>query len=90
MSAVLFCALGAGIVVAFLMAQLDDTFFTLENLRESVTLPVLGSISRILTPLDRRLGLFRALGFATSMAGLLVTYGAIAFMLLHDIPLTIS
>jgi polysaccharide chain length determinant protein (PEP-CTERM system associated) len=90
MSAVLFCALGAGIVVAFLMAQLDDTFFTLENLRESVTLPVLGSISRILTPLDRRLGLFRALGFATSMAGLLVTYGAIAFMLLHDIPLIIS
>jgi len=90
MSAVLFCALGAGIVVAFLMAQLDDTFFTLENLRESVTLPVLGSISRILTPLDRRLGLFRALGFATSMAGLLATYGAIAFMLLHDIPLTIS
>jgi polysaccharide chain length determinant protein (PEP-CTERM system associated) len=90
MSAVLFCALGAGIVVAFLMAQLDDTFFTLENLRESVTLPVLGSISRILTPLDRRLALFRALGFATSMGALLVTYGAIAFMLLHDIPLTIS
>jgi polysaccharide chain length determinant protein (PEP-CTERM system associated) len=90
MSAVLLCALGAGVVVAFLMAQLDDTFFSLAHLRESVGLPVLGSISRILTPLDRRLRLFRTLGFAASMGALIVTYSAIAFMLLHDIPLAIS
>jgi polysaccharide chain length determinant protein (PEP-CTERM system associated) len=90
MSAVMFFALGGGLVVAFLMAQLDDTFFSVENLRDSVGLPVLGSISRILTPLDRRLRLFRTLGFAASMGGLLLTYGAIAVMLLRNIPLTLT
>jgi polysaccharide chain length determinant protein (PEP-CTERM system associated) len=90
MSAVMFCALGAGLVVAFLMAQLDDTFFSVENLRDSVGLPVLGSISRILTPLDRRLRLFRTLGFAASLGGLLLTYGAIAVMLLRNITLTLT
>jgi polysaccharide chain length determinant protein (PEP-CTERM system associated) len=90
MSAVMFFALGGGLVFAFLMAQLDDTFFSVENLRESVGLPVLGSISRILTPLDRRLRLFRTLGFAVSMGCLLLTYGAIAVMLLRNIPLTLT
>ncbi|SRR5216683_151226 len=90
MSAVLLGALGSGVVVAFLMAQLDDRFFTVENLRESVGLPVLGSISRVLTPLDRRVWLFRTIGFVTSMGALIMAYGAIAFMLMHDIPLTLS
>ncbi len=90
MSAVLLGALGAGVVIAFLMAQLDDTFFTVENVRESVALPVLGSISRVLTPFDRRLWLLRTIGFATSMAALIMAYGAIAFMLMHDISLTLS
>jgi polysaccharide chain length determinant protein (PEP-CTERM system associated) len=90
MSAVLFGALAAGGIAALLMAQLDDRFFTVENLRQSVGIPVLGSISRILTPFDRRLQLFRTIGFVASIAALLIGYGAIAFMLLHDIPLSMS
>jgi hypothetical protein len=72
------------------MAQLDDTFFSVENLRDSVGLPVLGTITRILTPLHPRLRFLRPIGFAAAMGGLILTYGAIAVMLLRNIPLTIT
>ncbi len=84
MSLVLLGSLGAGLAVAFLMSQLDDTFINLTNLRESIGLPVLGSISRILTPGERRLRVLRSASFAASLGALLVTYGALAFMLLRD------
>jgi polysaccharide chain length determinant protein (PEP-CTERM system associated) len=84
MSGVLFGSLAAGLVVAFLMAQLDDTYFSIASLRNSVALPVLGSVSRILTPGDRRIRIFRTLGFAASIFALLVTYGALAVMLIRQ------
>ena len=84
MSAVLFGSLGAGIVVAFLMSQLDDTFFSLASLRDTVGLPVLGGISRILSPGERRMRLLRTATFAASIGALLITYGAIAVILLRD------
>lgn len=84
MSVVLIGALGAGIAVAFLMSQLDDTFISLGALRESVGLPVLGSISRILTPGERRMRVLRTASFAASIGALIMTYGAIAMMLLRD------
>src|SRR5260221_14002260 len=67
MSAVLLCALGAGVVVAFLMAQPGDTFFSLANLRQSVGLPGLRRISKILPPRDRRLQLFPTPRFSPSV-----------------------
>jgi polysaccharide chain length determinant protein (PEP-CTERM system associated) len=84
MSGVLFGSLAAGLVVAFLMAQLDDTYFSINGLRNSVALPVLGSVSRILTPSDRRIRVFRTLGFVGSIFALLVTYGALAAMLIRQ------
>jgi polysaccharide chain length determinant protein (PEP-CTERM system associated) len=84
MSLVLLGSLGAGIVVAFLMSQLDDTFFSLSSLRESIGLPVLGGISRILSPGERRLRILRTATFAASIGALLITYGAIAVILLRD------
>jgi polysaccharide chain length determinant protein (PEP-CTERM system associated) len=84
MSGVLFGSLAAGLVVAFLMAQLDDTYFSITSLRNSVALPVLGSVSRILTPGDRRIRIVRTLGFAASIFALLVTYGALAVMLIRQ------
>jgi polysaccharide chain length determinant protein (PEP-CTERM system associated) len=84
MSGVLFGSLAAGLVVAFLMAQLDDTYFSIAGLRNSVALPVLGSVSRILTPSDRRVRVFRTLGFVGSIFALLITYGALAVMLIRQ------
>jgi polysaccharide chain length determinant protein (PEP-CTERM system associated) len=84
MSALLLGSLGAGIVVAFLMSQLDDTFFSLASLRDSIGLPVLGGISRILSPGERRVRIIRTATFAASIGALFVTYGAIAIMLIRD------
>ncbi len=84
MSAILLGSLGAGIVVAFLMSQLDDTFFSLASLRDTIGLPVLGGISRILSPGERRMRLLRTATFAASIGALLITYGAIAVILLRD------
>ncbi|MDB5407816.1 MAG: hypothetical protein JWL84_2728 [Rhodospirillales bacterium] len=84
MSGVLFGSLAVGLVVAFLMAQLDDTYFSIAGLRDSVALPVLGSVSRILTPGDRRVRTFRTLGFVASIFALLMTYGALAVMLIRQ------
>jgi polysaccharide chain length determinant protein (PEP-CTERM system associated) len=58
LAAVLVFALGAGLVVAFGLNQLRPTFFTQDSLRHVTHLPVLGSVSLILTPqavLRRRL-----------------------------------
>ncbi|HZS85153.1 MAG TPA: XrtA system polysaccharide chain length determinant [Stellaceae bacterium] len=84
MSLALVGALGAGLAVAFLMSQLDDAFISLASLRESVGLPVLGSVSRILTPGERRIRVLRTASFAASIGTLIMTYGAIAFLLLRN------
>jgi polysaccharide chain length determinant protein (PEP-CTERM system associated) len=84
MSAVLVGSLAAGVVVAFLMSQLDDTFFSLASLRDAVGLPVLGGISRILSPGERRMRIIRTATFAASLGVLFMTYGAIAIILLRD------
>jgi polysaccharide chain length determinant protein (PEP-CTERM system associated) len=83
MSLVLLGALGAGLAVAFLVSQLDDAFISLSSLREQVGLPVLGSISRVLTPGERRTRILRTASFAASIGALVVTYGAIALLLLR-------
>jgi polysaccharide chain length determinant protein (PEP-CTERM system associated) len=90
MSAVLFGSLAIGVVVAFLMAQLDDTFISIGMLRQNIGLPVLGSVSRILTPGDRRLRILRTALFAASIGGLVIGYGAIAIKLLRDMPIAFS
>ena len=56
MSAVLIGSLAAGVVVAFLMSQLDDTFLSLASLRESVGLPVLGGYPAVVRRVLRRAG----------------------------------
>lgn len=88
MSAVLVGSLAAGVVVAFLMSQLDDTFFSLSSLRESIGLPVLGGISRILTPGERRMRILRTATFAASIGALFITYGTIAVLVLRDVILS--
>jgi hypothetical protein len=54
------------------------------SLRESIGLPVLGSISRIVSPGERRMRIIRTASFAASIGALLITYGAIALLLFRD------
>jgi polysaccharide chain length determinant protein (PEP-CTERM system associated) len=82
MSAVLVAALGAGIVIAFLMSQLDDSFVSLSRLKDTVAIPVLGSITMVQSAADRRLKLLGTMSFAASIAVLVMVYGYLAYLTL--------
>jgi hypothetical protein len=82
MSAVLAAALGAGIVVAFLMSQLDDSFVSLSRLKDTVAIPVLGSITMVQSAADRRLKLLGTMSFAASITVLVMVYGYLAYVTL--------
>jgi polysaccharide chain length determinant protein (PEP-CTERM system associated) len=83
-TAILIASIGAGLAVAFLLSQLNDAFITLASLREAVALPVLGSVTLILTAADRRRRLLHTVGFAASMGTLIMTYSALAVMMLRN------
>jgi polysaccharide chain length determinant protein (PEP-CTERM system associated) len=82
MSAVLAAALGAGVVIAFLMSQLDDSFVSLSRLKDTVAIPVLGSVTMIQSAADRRLKLLGTMSFAASIAVLVMVYGYLAYLTL--------
>lgn len=71
-SGVLVAGLGAGVVLIFLLVQLDRGFYTVHDLRK-LGLPVLGAISATQPP--RRLG--AAVAFAAGLVLLVVAYGAV-------------
>jgi hypothetical protein len=74
---VLFAGLGAGIALAFLLVQLDGSFYTVAELRR-LGLPVLGAISAPPVPPRRIAGL----AFACGVALVFVAFGAV----LVDMP----
>jgi polysaccharide chain length determinant protein (PEP-CTERM system associated) len=74
---VLVAGLGAGIALAFLLVQLDGTFYTVGELRR-LGLPVLGAISAPPVPPRRIAGL----AFACGVALVFVAFGAV----LVDMP----
>ena len=54
LSAVFVAALGSGIGLAFLLANLDDTVKTLNELVESFGIPVVGAVTLVALPARRR------------------------------------
>ncbi len=68
-------AVGAGLVLAFLLQQLNPVFANRRELREVTGLPVLGSVSFAQTPQDRASEKRRALMFAAAVALLPVALG---------------
>jgi polysaccharide chain length determinant protein (PEP-CTERM system associated) len=73
---VLGLAIGAGLVVAFAVAQIFPTVADTRSLRQIANRPVLGSVTMLLSgPMLRRRRLSHA-AFGSAAAGLLVFYGA--------------
>jgi polysaccharide biosynthesis transport protein len=69
---VLFAALGAGVGAAFVLGQLQATFPTQGRLEQVTGLPVLGTVSEVLTERERakrRQGLIRLGGAGAALAG---------------------
>ena len=76
LSGVLVVAAGAGVGVAFLLAQLDRSFSSLSALR-SLAIPILGSVSTF-EPLEaRRRRVTQVAVFSASVLVLLIVYGAL-------------
>lgn len=72
LTGVLAAGLGAAVLAALLLSQLDQGFYTAQDLRK-LGLPVLGSISAVSRP--RRTG--AAIGFALGVVALLGVFGAV-------------
>ncbi|RMF12584.1 MAG: chain length-determining protein [Alphaproteobacteria bacterium] len=74
LTGVLLLGLGAGIAVAFLLSQLHTTFPNVQRLRDSFSLPVLGSISALVSERERRMQMRNMVAFGIGAAGLFGAY----------------
>ena len=79
---VLLAGIGAGVGTAFAMTQLKSTFATSAGLERALGLPVLGAISRSLTPSQRALEARRNKMFAAGSAALV---GVLASLLVIEL-----
>lgn len=79
---VLLAGLGAGIGTAFAISQLKSTFATTAGLERALGLPVLGAISRSLTPDQRALEMRRNKMFLAASAALV---GVLALLMVIEI-----
>jgi polysaccharide chain length determinant protein (PEP-CTERM system associated) len=69
---VLLAGLAAGIAFAFLLSQVNTTFASIQRLRATFTLPVLGRISAIISAREKRQNLRELIGFSLVGACLLM------------------
>ena len=79
MTMTLLAALGAGIVVAFVLDQLRPVFITRDDLATRSGLPVLGSIGVVMMPRQSFMMRIQKAGFLAGLAGLLFAYGVVVF-----------
>ncbi len=77
MAVVLIAGLGAGLAFAFLLGQVNSTFQTVQRLRQTFALPVLGSVTTITSPGERRRRRRELLGFGLVAASLIVAFGGL-------------
>lgn len=85
MSGVLLASVLAGAALAFLLSQLRPTFNSRRELRDVTGLPVLGVVSMIWTPAQKKHQRKGLLMFSGGVAGLLFAYGG-AMVLIAWLP----
>ncbi len=74
LSAVLPLGLGLGAALAFALAFLSDSFASPRRLGEQYGLPILGSISKVERPGDRRFKLLDLIAWTGAVAAIIVVY----------------
>lgn len=77
LAGVMVLAVGASVVVTFLLNQLKPVFFTRNSLKKIVDLPVLGSVSLLLSPREVRKRRRRMVAFVATYVALFVATGAV-------------
>ena len=77
-------ALGSGLFASFAASQIWPTFFDIRSLRENTQLPVLGSVTMLMGPAQRRRERQGLIGFLAGLLTFLGTYaaGLLGFLLL--------
>ena len=74
MAVVLVAGIGAGLAFAFLLGQVNATFQTVNRLRQTFALPVLGSITAIVSPAERHRRRRELFGFGLASGSLGVAF----------------
>ena len=77
---VLFAGLAAGAGIALVQIQLKDSFSSVAQLRDSFSVPVLGSLSLVQSTVRDRLYLVDASALALSLAALVLVFGALVLL----------
>lgn len=80
MSIVLVASLGVGGGLAFLLSQINPRFYSSEELKEIVQLPILGTVSLIFTQRQRTERRMELIVFALVLLGLLSLYGGLVVL----------
>ncbi len=80
MAAVLVLGLGAGLALAFVRVQFDDSLRTTAQLKQAFGLPVLGAISVVRSSVARRLRTLELASFGSGVAALLVVFGGLFYL----------
>ena len=62
---------------AFVFGQINNTFFTMDSLRKSFVVPVLGSVTAVQLSGGRRRRIREAVTFSIVLLGLVATYGGL-------------
>lgn len=83
LSLVLVAGIATGTAFAFVLAQIDDSVKSVADLREFVTVPILGAISMVTVKVRDRRRLTPVTAFALSCVALLVTYVGILSLLVR-------
>jgi polysaccharide chain length determinant protein (PEP-CTERM system associated) len=77
----------AGAAFVFLLAQADDSVSSVRELKDVLSLPVLGGISKVITPAQRRQRVIDTLAFTATSLALVVAYITIvSFGILSSTP----
>ena len=74
LSLVLLVGVAAGVAFAFVLAQVDDSVKSLSDLREFMTIPILGAISMVTVKVQEHRYLRPTTAFALSCVALVATY----------------
>lgn len=85
-SAVLFAGIAAGGAFAFVLAQMDDSIKTVNELRELVAHPVLGMVSMASALPQRRWQTVGNAGFVMACLGLVLVYAGMLSVVLMKAP----
>lgn len=83
MSLVLVVAVGAGVLLAVGLSQLDDSFGTTHQIKLAFPYPVIGAVSLMLSVAQQRRRVLANACFMASVAFLLVAYGGALFLSAH-------